>query len=116
MTFLSVLSILFAAIANGIGSAMIRYSSLYKGKADSSIALYWILLLGAFFIFGGAFPLYAYGLSKIKLSVAQPLFSVFTYLSVALIAFFIFNEPYSFRKIFGLVLILSGVILVAQSK
>ncbi|MFP4416499.1 MAG: DMT family transporter [Chitinivibrionales bacterium] len=115
MNVLPTLSILLAASANCVGSVLVKYSSLYKTRPDSSNGVYWALLSVAFFIFGVSFPFYAYGMSKIHLSVAQPIFSVFTYVSIAIVAIFVFNEPYSIVKAFGLLLILIGVVIVARS-
>jgi multidrug transporter EmrE-like cation transporter len=49
-----------------------------------------------------------------KLSVAQPVFSVGAYVAVALIALFFFKESYSLLKVGGLVVIIAGVLMVAN--
>ena len=114
MPVLSVVSIVFAAIMNAAGSSVLKYASNYRGTPNSKPALYVLLFITAMGIFGGSFPFYAYGLSRMRLSVAQPVFSVGSYVALALIAFFFFKDSYSFLKIVGLVMIIGGVLMVAN--
>ena len=114
MAVLSIGSIILAAIMNAAGSSVLKYSSAYRASPSSKPALYYLIFLGAMAIFGASFPFYAYGLSKMNLSVAQPLFSVGTYVTVALAAFFLFHDSFSLLKIAGLVVIIGGVMMVAN--
>jgi multidrug transporter EmrE-like cation transporter len=84
-----------SAILNAAGSSILKYSSTYKALPNSRAGAYWLIFFGAMAAFCGSFPFYAYGLSKMKLSVAQPMFSVGSYVAVALVAFFFFKRPYS---------------------
>jgi len=114
MPALSVVSIVFAAVLNAAGSSVLKYASNYRASPNSKPTLYILLFIAAMGIFGGSFPFYAYGLSRIRLSVAQPVFSVGSYVAVALIAFFFFRDSYSLLKIAGLVVIIGGVLMVAN--
>ena len=114
MNVLTIGSIVFAAVMNAAGSSVLKFASNYRGSPGSKSGLYVLLFLGAMAIFGGSFPFYAYGLSKMRLSVAQPIFSVGSYVALALIAFFFFNDSYSPLKIAGLVVIVAGVLMVAN--
>ncbi len=114
MGLLSVASIVFAAIMNAAGSSILKYSSNYRALPNSKVDIYWLIFVGAIGLFGGSFPFYAYGLSKMRLSVAQPIFSVGSYVALALIAFFFFKDSYSILKIVGLVVIIGGVLMVAN--
>jgi multidrug transporter EmrE-like cation transporter len=99
---------------NAAGSSILKYSSLYRATASSKLGIYYLIFIGAMGLFGASFPFYAYGLSKMKLSVAQPIFSVGSYVALALIAFFFFKDTYSLLKILGLVVIIGGVLMVAN--
>ncbi|MCX7820367.1 MAG: SMR family transporter [Brevinematales bacterium] len=110
MEIKAILSLIVAAVANVMGSTFIKYSTQFKDKLLSFI----LLNLLAILVFGGSFPFYVYGLSKLKLSVAQPIFLVISYLLIALVAIIIFKESYSWLKIFGMIVIIIGVIFVAK--
>jgi multidrug transporter EmrE-like cation transporter len=114
VAFLSVGAIILAAVMNAAGSSVLKYASTYRATPDSRTAVYYLLFIGAMGLFGGSFPFYAYGLSKMNLSVAQPLFSVGSYVTVALVAFFLFRDSYSLLKVAGLVVIIGGVLMVAN--
>jgi multidrug transporter EmrE-like cation transporter len=113
-SFIPIGSIVFAAILNATASSILKYASTYRAIPDSKGAVYWLIFTGALALFGGSFPFYAYGLSKMKLSVAQPIFSVGSYVALALIAFFFFKDSYSPLKIAGLIVIIGGVLMVAN--
>jgi multidrug transporter EmrE-like cation transporter len=115
MTILSILSIALAAVMNAGGSFVLKYASTYKMTANPSTAIYYLIFAAALLLFGGSFPFYAFGLSRTKLSIAQPIFSVGTYLTVAVFAFFLLKESYSLIKTCGLAVIILGVIIVACS-
>jgi multidrug transporter EmrE-like cation transporter len=114
MSPMPVLSIILAAFANAAGSVILKYSSSYRALPTSKPAIYYLIFIGAMALFGGCFPFYAYGLSKMKLSIAQPVFSVGTYLAVAIAALLFFREQYSFLKIAGLIVVIGGVVMVAN--
>jgi multidrug transporter EmrE-like cation transporter len=109
-----VFSIVMAAIANAGGSTLLKYSTSYRSAEGGKNAVFYLLFFGAMALFGGSFPFYAFGLSKMRLSVAQPIFTVGTYTAVALGAILLFREPYSATKIIGLVVIMVGVLLVSN--
>ncbi len=105
------LSILIAAVANVIGSIFIKYSSQFKER----FVFFILFNFFAIAVFAGSFPFYVYGLSKLKLSIAQPIFIVVSYLLIAIAAIFFFKETYSWIKIIGMMLIIIGIIIVANS-
>ncbi len=87
--------------------------SLYI-ESDSSKPLFRVITIKALMLFGVCFPFYAYGLARIKLSAAQPIFAVGTFIFAALMAFFLFHDGFSVLKICGLSVIIVGVIMVAN--
>jgi multidrug transporter EmrE-like cation transporter len=114
MNWLALASLALAALMNSVGTALLRYVSVYKAKPDHSTSTYWGLFVLAFLLFGGSFPPYTYGLGKIQLSLAQPVFALGTYIFVALIAVFFFSEAYSPLKVAGLCAIFAGVVMMAK--
>jgi multidrug transporter EmrE-like cation transporter len=71
-------------------------------------------MLCAMMLYGGCFPLYAIGLSRSRLSSAQPVFSATSFLSIALIAILFFNESLAPLKLAGLVVIVAGMVMVVR--
>jgi len=63
-----VFSIVMAAIANAGGSTLLKYSTSYRSAEGGKNAVFYLLFFGAMALFGGSFPFYAFGLSKMRLS------------------------------------------------
>lgn len=59
-----------------------------------------------------SFAFYVVVLSKVQLSIAQPVLAL-SYILVGVSAHFLFGEPMSLRKIIGIVVIMGGVVLVS---
>ncbi len=110
MDIKAILSLFIAAIANVMGSSFIKYSSQFK----ENLAIFLLFNFFAILVFGGSFPFYVYGLSKLKLSIAQPIFLVVSYLLIAIVSILFFKESYSWIKILGMIVIIIGVVLVAN--
>lgn len=71
------------------------------------------LVLSGMLIYGGSTILWFYILSKIPFSVAYPLNSV-AYAFSIFVGYYLFKETISLSKIFGTVLLLSGVFFIAR--
>lgn len=54
-------------------------------------------------------------LSKFEVSFAYPMLSI-SYIFTAIFAYFVFNEPLTFNKILGIVIICFGVYILTRSK
>ena len=65
--------------------------------------------------FGLSVMLYSYVLSKLELSVAQPVMTCAALLLVLLISLFFFNESYHWTKMVGIALLISGIVLMCRS-
>ena len=72
------------------------------------------LALFGLFNFFLAFTFYGIVLSKVNLSVGQPIFTALSMMFVVLISIFYLNEPFSFKYFVGLVLITIGITIVSQ--
>ena len=112
MNVASIVLIVGAGVINAAGSSVMKYAMTYKSGADPSMLKYWLLMLCAMMLYGGCFPLYAIGLSRSRLSTAQPVFSATSYLAIALVARLFFNEPLMPLKIAGLAVIITGIVMV----
>ena len=64
-------------------------------------------------LYGSAAFLYIIALRKLPVSVAFPSVSL-SYAIVAVLGHFMFGEPFGLRQIGGIVLIVSGVVLINQ--
>ena len=71
----------------------------------------WHTMLGLV-LYGGAAMLYIVALRRIPISVALP-FTAVSYVAVALIGHFAFDEALSMTRIGGIALISAGVVLLA---
>jgi small multidrug resistance pump len=78
-------------------------SQLIRPSTIAGIALY-----------GASASLYIVALRKIPVSVAFPSVSL-SYAVVAVLAHFLFGEPFGIRQIGGIALIMGGVVLINQS-
>ncbi len=68
------------------------------------------ILLGVF-LFGLSCLLWIKVLTKAELSYAYPMVSL-GYINVALLSYFLFNEKFTFAKIIGIAMVITGVIVL----
>ncbi len=71
----------------------------------------WIFL--GLFLYGVSVILWILALSRVDVSYAYPLLSM-GYIVVAIAGYFLFQEPLSAPKIFGITLIIAGVICLSR--
>lgn len=92
------------------------------GGQKLSTAQGWLALFGpalnpytvvGIILLGMSFVAYIFVLSRIQLSVAQPMLAM-SYIMVGVAAYFIFGEPLSTMKIVGIGIIIVGVFLVSR--
>lgn len=69
----------------------------------------------AILLFCLGFPLYSKGLTQLKLSIAQPLFSSTLFLVSTLLSIFILNDKMQIHQFAGIVAIIAGVVIVISS-
>lgn len=112
MNLVSIVIIVAAGLINAAGSAVLKFGFAYRNAANSSVLIYWLIMLGAMLLFGGCFPLYAIGLSRSKLSTAQPVFSATSYVSIAVVSILFFKEALVPLKVAGIAAIIVGMVMV----
>ena len=104
--------VLGVGILAGIAGQM-----LLKTGADAPTLVAQVLrpssLLGLA-LYGSAAFMYMFALRKIPVSVAFPSVSL-SYAIVAVLAYFLFGEPFGLKQAGGIALIMGGVILINQA-
>ena len=104
--------VLGAGILAGIAGQM-----LLKAGADAPTLVAQVLrpssLLGLA-LYGSAAFMYMFALRKIPVSVAFPSVSL-SYAIVAVLAYFLFGEPFGLKQAGGIALIMGGVMLINQT-
>lgn len=103
---------LAAAVLLGIGG-QIALKSAAAGAASLTAQFLAPLTMLGFVIYVGAALCYIVALKKIPVSVAFPSVSA-SYAIVAVLAHLLWNEPFGWPQIGGLLLIGSGVVLIHQ--
>jgi multidrug transporter EmrE-like cation transporter len=102
-----------SAIVQASGSALMKYASAFNAGPNPDRARFFAFMGLAMVLFCCGFPLYVAGLSRLKLSVAQPIFSASMFVATTAIALLFFKEAMGPLQFLGIALILSGIALVA---
>jgi small multidrug resistance pump len=104
--------VLGVGVLAGIGGQM-----LLKAGADAPTLVEQILRPTSIFglaLYGSAAFMYMFALRKIPVSVAFPSVSL-SYAIVAVLAYFLFGEPFGIKQAGGIALIIGGVMLINQT-
>jgi multidrug transporter EmrE-like cation transporter len=106
--------VFWAALAAAIATSMGAQTLL---KAGSTAVSFWAQLfdwrtLGGLVLYGLAAMLYILALRRIPMSVALPCTAA-SYVAAMIIGYLVFNEPVTMPHLAALVLIVSGVVVLA---
>lgn len=112
MRISSVLILIAAEVTQALGSSILKYAMIYRKSPNPNTLAFWLIVLLALVCFGGGFPLYASSLARMKLSVAQPVFSATMFVLVTCISFIFFKETITALRIIGMVVIIIGIVMV----
>lgn len=99
-------------LTNIIGQVMFKlganHSNIVHGFLSKILNGY---ILGGLllYVFGAAFWIMA--LTKLELSSAYPIISL-SYIGIALVSFYVFNEPLGLWKVIGIITIILGIIIM----
>jgi multidrug transporter EmrE-like cation transporter len=110
-TFFPVLLILLSALLQAGSAALIKYSTKLKNTQPDGKLHILIFVIGLF-LYGPSFILWASGLAKMNLAVAQPVFSGSMFLFTILISILIFKENLARYKFLGFAAIVGGIIVL----
>lgn len=110
------LILILGILSNAFASVLVKYggNKLQIGElAQEPLKIFgnFPLITGIFFYFL-AFVLYIWALKLFPLHIAHPILTSGAIALVALCSFLIFHEPITLCKIFGLSLIILGVVLL----
>lgn len=116
--------LLTSVVLNSVGSVLIKKGAnaiveqepvrSLKGLVLHMLPALNLFTLSGLALLGMSFVVFVLLLSKVPLSVAQPMLAM-TYIITAVAAYFIFNEPLTFSKIAGIVTIVFGVYLLSSN-
>jgi len=117
--FFGYLWCVLAAIASALASYLIKTSSastpsnvlLSEALTDLSRLLYLACAVGAY---GIGFVFYTLALKKLPMSLAYPVMTAFTIILVAIVGTLALEEPLSWVRCIGILLIMVGAFFVAQ--
>ena len=101
---------LVSAILFGVAGQIALKSGAVGSPTDAAIFINPLTIIGLV-IYALAAPFYIFALKKIAVSVAFPSVSV-SYVVVAFIAHLLWNEPFGWPQLAGLLLIGSGIVLL----
>lgn len=110
------LILLLGIVCNAAASVMLKFAIMPPRKfpafSDPIAALLnWPFWLGLV-LYGGAFLLYAAALIRLPLNVAHPILTSGAIATVAVCSMLLFQEPFHWTTITGILLVLLGVILI----
>ena len=108
--------ILLSVFIGAVGQVGLKYGAMRipdTGSLWERAIAAWPLIAGLA-LYGVSTLLWIYALRTVELSYAYPLISL-GYILVFIASYFIFHESISVLRLGGLVLILSGIVLVAKS-
>ena len=114
--------LVIALIFNALANILMKYANVRADLPESaeimdkltSLYLSWPFLSGLF-LFGLNLLCYTRALSKMDLSVAYPVMVGTGFAIIGVTSYFLFNEKLGLLQVVGIVLILTGVTLVAQN-
>lgn len=104
--------------ANTLGTIFIKIGSSKISAINLSLGSIWSIMsnlyvLAGIFFYAASFPAYSYILQRLNVSVAYPIFASAAFAAVILISSLFLKESLTILQIFGLILIIGGIILLA---
>ncbi len=114
MNFPPFLLLVGAGLLNALGTSAMKYATAYKKADGASTLIFYLLIAGAMALYGISFPIFATGLSRVRLSIAQPLFSATTFATATAVSLLLLKETISLPQALGMGAILAGIILVVR--
>lgn len=105
--------LVIAILAGTFGNILMKLGSKNLPESPLSILSSPLSLLGIALL-AISFPFYSMVIQKLPLSVAFPLVTSSTLVLVVVISYFFLKEPLTFVNIFGILLLIAGLFLVAQ--
>ena len=120
----NILLILTSVSLNAFAQLFIRQGMLKMGKISMNLnelcnmavqAISNVYIWAGMLSYAISIFLWMVVLSKVNVSLAYPFLSI-GYILTAIIAYFVFNEPITWQKVAGILIICLGVIVLTYSK
>ena len=112
MNFFPIVVLVSAGLVQGSGASVMKYATIYRRRPDTGRIGFMLLILFAILLFGCGFPVYTYGVSLTKLSMAQPVFSATIFITTTLASTLLFRERLSLLQVLGMCGIVVGILMV----
>lgn len=112
MYLMPYLSLVWAGLLQASSNGLLKYSSEYRKREEAKKYIYYILFSVAIIMTVIVFPFMAYGMSKISLTVSQPLYSVTLFIAAYIFGITFFKEAFIVKQLLGIAVILVGIFLV----
>lgn len=116
MNYKAILTIVIGGCIQAIGAAILKFSSSMFQNPGHPVIFAVLGFIAAILLFCCGFSLYSRGLSILKISIAQPVFSSTLFLFTTLISLLIFKDKMAVHQFAGLFTIIAGVIVVISSE
>ncbi|MGZ9586205.1 EamA family transporter [Paenibacillus marinisediminis] len=117
----SLLLVIVSILLSSFGQIAMKYGTLKLTNLDNltifqKLIEYFMNLyvVSGFLLYGISAVVWIFAISKLPLSIAYPMVGL-SYVLVMILSYFIFNEPITIIKVIGMVLITSGVIVIAKA-
>lgn len=110
---------ILGAVFNALAAFLIKLSfsninslhEIFSSETDKEILF---MLLGILSFFS-AFIFYGMVLSKINLSIGQPIFTSLSMIFVILLSVIFLNEPFTLKYAIGILTIIIGIVIISHS-
>lgn len=108
------LLVFLSAFCNSIGTAFLKQSRLATNNSGffESLASFWFI--GALIVYSTGMLLGTKALEKLPVAVLTPVSQGTSFLSIALLSYWVFNERLTFNQIMAMGFIFTGIILMTR--
>lgn len=114
-----IIAFVIAVLMNAVATVLIKIGSA-KLPAEFSIKTIFEMIRnphiwGGVLLYIGSFPPYIFIFKHLKVSIAYPIFASLAFAGTIVIAFIFLKESLTIWQIFGLVLLVGGIFLLATN-
>ena len=108
-TLIAIISALVLSFVLTLSHGLLRAAAAYSPMEWS-----WLIRIGpALFLYALVFFVYSFLLKKIEISILYPAYTALSIIGVSMIGMYYFGEPVSLLKIFGILVLLAGVVMIS---
>lgn len=108
------LLIVLSACCSGIGTALLKQSRLASDNSSLLESIFSVWFIGAMTIYSVGMLLYTKALGRLPISTAVPVSQGITFILVAFISSWWFDERLTFKQIVATSFIFAGIVIVTK--